>query len=86
VLTKDHPFYEILNYFLLSRNKLAVINTSFNTHEEPIVSNLSTALTALGEDRVDVVFTIEKIYLRNSVRASFQKKILAVDSSIAIFH
>jgi len=86
VISTEHPFFDILNYYLHNRNKMAIINTSFNTHEEPIVSTLSTALQALSENRVDVVFTLDKIYLRKTTQESFIELILNLDSTLVIFH
>ena len=35
---------------------LALINTSFNNHEEPIVWNIENALDSLSRNNIDVLF------------------------------
>ena len=50
----DNPFYyEILYEFYKISGCGALVNTSFNAHEEPILSSPSTAINALLEKRVD---------------------------------
>ncbi len=46
-------FYKILKSYLIRSGELAIINTSFNKHEEPIVQNINQALSALAEKIID---------------------------------
>jgi len=48
-------YYDILNEFYKLSGCGALVNTSFNAHEEPILSDPSTALSALRSNRVDVL-------------------------------
>lgn len=46
-------YYNIIKAFYNSTGVGAVLNTSFNIHEEPIVATYDTALSALREGRID---------------------------------
>lgn len=46
-------YYDILEEFYKSTGCGALVNTSFNTHEEPILSSPETAIKALRDNRVD---------------------------------
>lgn len=46
-------YYQILNTYCKKYDEMALINTSFNTHESPIIENPSQALKALEEKRID---------------------------------
>jgi carbamoyltransferase len=48
-------FYEIIDEFYKLSGCGAVVNTSFNVHEEPIVSSPESAFKALVDDRIDVL-------------------------------
>jgi carbamoyltransferase len=48
-------FYDIINEFEKLTGCGAIVNTSFNAHEEPIVSGPAVALEALASNRVDVL-------------------------------
>ena len=48
-------YYDILSEFHKISGCGALVNTSFNAHEEPIVSNPDTALNALKSGRVDLL-------------------------------
>lgn len=63
------PYYfDILDEFYKLTNCGAVGNTSFNTHEEPIISTPEVALKALETDRIDILilgnYSIEKPSLK----------------------
>jgi carbamoyltransferase len=59
-------FYEIIDEFYKLTGCGAIVNTSFNAHEEPIVSTPHTAYKALKEDRIDVLILNEyKVLLRS---------------------
>ena len=48
-------YYQILHEFYKLTDCGALVNTSFNAHEEPILSDPSTAIAALRSNRVDVL-------------------------------
>jgi carbamoyltransferase len=48
-------YYEIIDEFYKLTGCGAIVNTSFNAHEEPIVSSPESAYKALKEDRIDVL-------------------------------
>jgi carbamoyltransferase len=48
-------FYAIIDEFYKLTGCGAIVNTSFNAHEEPIVSTPESAFKALKEDRIDVL-------------------------------
>lgn len=54
-------YYDILNNFNKISNCGALVNTSFNAHEEPILSSPETAINALKNNRVD--FLVMENYL-----------------------
>ncbi len=57
VVTKEtNPYYyAIIDEFYKLSGCGAIVNTSFNVHEEPIVSTPATAFKALKDDRIDVL-------------------------------
>ena len=57
VVTKEtNPYYyDIIDEFYKLSGCGAIVNTSFNVHEEPIVSTPATAFKALKDDRIDVL-------------------------------
>lgn len=48
-------FYKIIEEFYALTGCGAIVNTSFNVHEEPIVSTPESAFNALRDDRIDVL-------------------------------
>jgi carbamoyltransferase len=48
-------YYEIIDAFYKLTGCGAIVNTSFNAHEEPIVSSPAAAFGALKDDRIDVL-------------------------------
>ena len=48
-------FYDIITEFYKLTGCGAIVNTSFNTHEEPIVSSPMSAFSALVDDRIDIL-------------------------------
>lgn len=48
-------YYDIIDEFYKLTGCGAIVNTSFNAHEEPIVSTPQSAFKALMEDRIDVL-------------------------------
>lgn len=57
-------YYEIIDEFYKLTGCGAIVNTSFNVHEEPIVSTPASAFKALQDNRIDVLvldkFLVEK--------------------------
>ncbi|MGY2026948.1 carbamoyltransferase C-terminal domain-containing protein [Nocardia gipuzkoensis] len=53
----DQWLYTLLEKYELSSGRSALINTSFNIHEEPIVTSMVDALRALDMSAVDAVCT-----------------------------
>lgn len=57
---KTNPYYyDIIDEFYKLTGCGAIVNTSFNVHEEPIVSTPATAFKALADDRIDVLILDE---------------------------
>lgn len=52
-------YYDIISEFYKLTGCGAIVNTSFNAHEEPIVSTPEVAFKALKEDRIDVLILDE---------------------------
>jgi carbamoyltransferase len=48
-------YYDIIDAFYKLTGCGAIVNTSFNVHEEPIVSTPASAYKALRDDRIDVL-------------------------------
>ena len=48
--------HNILSHLHGSNGDLALINTSFNNHEEPIVCDIKDALGSLAKNNVDIIF------------------------------
>lgn len=64
IARNDQPYYyDILAAFYRITGCGALVNTSFNAHEEPIVSSQAIALGALLGNRVDAL-VIEESYIR----------------------
>ena len=64
VRKKDNPYYyDIIDEFYKLSGCGAIVNTSFNVHEEPIVSTPQTAFKALNDRRIDVLI-LEEYMLR----------------------
>ena len=57
-------YYAIIDEFYKLTGCGAIVNTSFNVHEEPIVSTPASAFKALQDNRIDVLvldnFLVEK--------------------------
>jgi hypothetical protein len=78
--------HEVLSIYKLLTNKLAIVNTSFNVHEEPIVCSIEDALRGFFESGLDYLY-IENIgiisfsenklaaihYLKEKIRNQTQK-------------
>jgi len=53
----DFPLmHSIITYYNKLRGDLALMNTSFNNHEEPIVCSIDDALDSLNRNNVDILF------------------------------
>jgi carbamoyltransferase len=57
-------YYDILHAFYKLTGCGAIVNTSFNAHEEPIVSSPRAAYKALQEDRIDCLVLEEYLIYR----------------------
>ncbi len=67
VRKKDNPYYyDIIDEFYKLSGCGAIVNTSFNVHEEPIVSTPQTAFKALNDRRIDVLI-LEEFMLRYKI-------------------
>jgi len=61
----DNPLYhDILSAFEAATGLPALVNTSFNVHEEPIVNTPAECARALTDGRIDFVVTDEALYVR----------------------
>ena len=65
VRKKDNPkLHKILKEYLKSTNDLAILNTSFNKHEEPIVENIKDATEVLKNNIINTLI-IENHIVKN---------------------
>lgn len=65
VKRQSNPYYfDILNAFYRLTGCGAIVNTSFNVHEEPIVSTPQSAFRALQDRRIDVL-VLERWLIRH---------------------
>jgi len=67
IVSRDsNPYYfDIINEFHSLTGCGAIVNTSFNAHEEPIVSSPAVAYKALKDNRIDILIVNEfKIVMR----------------------
>lgn len=65
VFKKDNILlYDLINNYFKKTSKPALINTSFNHHEEPIVCSPSDALRSLSKNNVDILI-IENVIVYN---------------------
>jgi carbamoyltransferase len=61
----DNPLYhDIITAFEAATGIAALVNTSFNVHEEPIVNTPAECARALTDGRIDFVVTDQALYLR----------------------
>tara|TARA_Y100000768_G_C23988553_1_gene690540 strand:+ start:368 stop:2173 length:1806 start_codon:yes stop_codon:yes gene_type:complete len=59
-------YYDIINEFYKISGCGAIVNTSFNVHEEPIVSDAKYALNSLKNNRIDLL-VLGKFLLSNKI-------------------
>ena len=59
IVTKQENqlMYQLIKKWNILTGELSLINTSFNTHEEPIVFSINDAILELKKSKVDVVYT-----------------------------
>jgi carbamoyltransferase len=63
----DNPlYYDILSAFKARTGLPALVNTSFNVHEEPIINTPEESAQALVDDRVDFLVTEDGVYGRRN--------------------
>jgi carbamoyltransferase len=61
----DNPLYhDIISGFERATGLAALVNTSFNAHEEPIVNTPAECARALTDGRIDFVVTNQALYVR----------------------
>jgi carbamoyltransferase len=61
----DNPLYhDIISGFEQATGIAALVNTSFNVHEEPIVNTPAECARALTDGRIDFVVTNQALYVR----------------------
>jgi carbamoyltransferase len=63
--TQNQLYYDILHAYERQTGIPALINTSFNVHEEPIINRPEEALRALLDKRVDYLVTDTGLWARN---------------------
>lgn len=68
IITREQNplYYDILKNFKEQTGIAALVNTSFNAHEEPIINTPQECLRALVNDRVDFVVTQKAIYQKKA--------------------
>jgi carbamoyltransferase len=57
-------YYDVLAAFERESGLPALVNTSFNVHEEPIVNKPAECARALLDGRIDFIVTTQGIYQR----------------------
>lgn len=63
----DNPlYYDIIEAFERETGLAALVNTSFNVHEEPIVDTPAQCTKALTDGRVDFIVTNSGLYVRTA--------------------
>jgi len=62
-------YYDILVEFTRKTGIPALVNTSFNVHEEPIVNRPAECVGALRGGRIDFVVTKRALYMRSESTA-----------------
>ena len=63
----DNPdYYELIKRYYKISSRPALINTSFNHHEEPIVCTPEDAIRSFKKGNVDILF-MENIMITNNV-------------------
>jgi len=68
---KTNPFYyDVLHEFYKLTGCGALVNTSFNAHEEPIVSSPEVALNALRSNRIDVLVLDDNMIMAEAAVAT----------------
>ena len=60
----NYIFHKILKNYLLKTEQMAIINTSFNKHEEPIVESIHDALHALQKKMIDTLIIEDFVIYR----------------------
>ncbi len=64
----NNKIYKILKEYFLISGELAILNTSFNNHEEPIVCTPEDAIDSLKRKNIDVLFLENfKIYRKDII-------------------
>jgi carbamoyltransferase len=67
IVSKDSNsyFYDVLVEFRRQTGVPILVNTSFNVHEEPIIRELESALSALQRGAIDDLFVGNSLYTKN---------------------
>ena len=64
----NNQIYKILKEYFMISGELAILNTSFNNHEEPIVCTAEDAIDSLKRKNIDVLFLENfKIYKKDII-------------------
>lgn len=63
---KNPKFYEILQEYYFISNIPILLNTSFNTHNEPIINSIDIALERLREGVIDILVAENYVFLRSN--------------------
>jgi carbamoyltransferase len=61
-------YYDVLQRYEELTGEAALINTSFNAHEEPIINTPQECARALVDNRVDAVLTSKALWFLPSLR------------------
>ena len=71
----DNPsYFDVLAAFKARTGLPALVNTSLNVHEEPIVNRPEECLKTLEEGRVDFVVTPEALWTRRAAASGLQER------------
>tara|TARA_B100001029_G_C14628436_1_gene217849 strand:- start:238 stop:468 length:231 start_codon:yes stop_codon:yes gene_type:complete len=60
----NYNFHRILKNYLFKTGQMAIINTSFNKHEEPIVESIYDALNAFQKKMIDTLIIEDFVIYR----------------------
>ena len=68
IIKKEHNprYYDVVKKYCDRNNEMALINTSFNVHEQPIILTPELGLKGLFEDRIDALVLSDYLIFRKN--------------------
>ena len=67
IIKREHNqrYYDVIKTYCDRNNERALINTSFNVHEQPIIISPDLAIRGLLQNRIDILILSDYIIHRN---------------------